>query len=118
MDRDDDMDFPILGLIALESKGPYLTPRSVADIWLSHMPFGLVYTAENVAYRNFVANIWPPESAIRRNPYREWIGAQIRADIFGYALPVGRKKQPLWHSRMGVYLIKKMASTAKCLWQL
>ena len=87
MDRDDDMEFPILGLIALESKGPDLTPRSVADVWLSSMPFGLVYTAENIAYRNFVANIWPPESAIRRNPYREWIGAQIRADIWGYVTP-------------------------------
>ena len=111
MDRDDDMDFPILGLIALESKGPYLTPRSVADIWLSHMPFGLVYTAENVAYRNFVANIWPPESAIRRNPYREWIGAQIRADIFGYAAPGWPEKAAalafqdgcISHQKNGIY---------------
>ena len=30
---------------------------------------------------------WPPESATWRNPYREWIGAQIRVDIFGYVTP-------------------------------
>ena len=87
MARDDDMDYPILGLLALESKGAEFTPRNVANVWLSRMPFHLLYTAENSAYRNFVNRRWPPESATWRNPYREWIGAQIRADIFGYVTP-------------------------------
>ena len=29
----------------------------------------------------------PPRSATFRNAYREWIGAQIRADSFGYVNP-------------------------------
>ncbi|MGI9322702.1 MAG: ADP-ribosylglycohydrolase family protein [Pseudomonadales bacterium] len=87
MARDDDMDFPILGLLALEQKGAQLTPRTMASTWTSYMPFGLTYTAEEVAYRNFALKIWPPESALHRNPFREWIGAQIRADIFGYTAP-------------------------------
>ena len=87
MARDDDMDYPILGLIALERKGSELTPRDMANTWLNYMPFNLLYTAENVAYRNFVNRLWPPESASWRNPFREWIGAQIRADIFGYVTP-------------------------------
>lgn len=87
MARDDDMDFPILGLLALESKGADFTPRNMANVWLSHMPISLLYTAENTAYRNFVNQYWPPLSASWRNPYREWIGAQIRADIFGYVSP-------------------------------
>ena len=87
MARDDDMDYPILGLLALEGKGAELTSRNMANTWLSRMPFHLLYTAESVAYRNFVNRRWPPESATWRNPYREWIGAQIRADIFGYVTP-------------------------------
>ena len=87
MARDDDMDYPILGLLALERHGNELTPRNMANTWLSRMPFHTLYTAENVAYRNFVNRRWPPESASWRNPFREWIGAQIRADIFGYVAP-------------------------------
>ena len=87
MARDDDLDYPILGLLALERNGAELTSRNMANVWLSRMPYNLVYTAESVAYRNFVNRRWPPESATWRNPYREWIGAQIRADVFGWAAP-------------------------------
>lgn len=87
MARDDDMDYPILGLLALESKGAELTSRNMANTWLGRMPFHFLYTAESVAYRNFVNRRWPPESATWRNPYREWIGAQIRADVFGWVMP-------------------------------
>ncbi|MHC5034917.1 MAG: ADP-ribosylglycohydrolase family protein, partial [Planctomycetota bacterium] len=76
--RDDDLDYTIVGLRILEDHGREFTPRQVADFWLEHLPYHCTYTAERAAYRNFVNGIWPPESALRRNPYREWIGAQIR----------------------------------------
>jgi ADP-ribosylglycohydrolase len=87
MERDDDMDYPILGLLLLEQKGLDFTSRGMANLWLGYLPYQLVYTAESVAYRNFVNDRWPPESATYRNPFREWIGAQIRADIFGWVTP-------------------------------
>lgn len=87
MARDDDIDYTILGLYYLEHFGPEFTADDVADTWLSHLPFHMVYTAEREAYRNLVNGIRPPDSARYRNPYREWIGAQIRADAFGYACP-------------------------------
>ena len=111
MDRDDDMDFPILGLLALESKGSGLTPRGIANTWVSRIPFAQTYTAEGVAYRNFALGIWPPDSAQYRNPFREWIGAQIRGDIFGYVMP-GRPQQAaelafkdasISHTKNGIY---------------
>jgi ADP-ribosylglycohydrolase len=90
--RDDDTDYTIIGLRILEDHGREFTPRQVAEFWLHHMPYACTYTAERVAYRNFVNDIWPPDSALHRNPYREWIGAQIRADAFGYACP-GRPEE-------------------------
>jgi ADP-ribosylglycohydrolase len=85
--RDDDTDYTVIGLHYLEENGPNLTSQDVANQWQQHLPFHCVYTAERVAYRNLVNGIMPPESASFRNPYREWIGAQIRCDAFGYAAP-------------------------------
>ncbi len=90
--RDDDTDYTIVGLGILERHGREFTPRQVAEFWMAHLPYACTYTAERVAYRNFVNGIWPPESAMHFNPYREWIGAQIRADCFGYACP-GRPEE-------------------------
>lgn len=87
MARDDDMDYTILGLHILETHGLDFTMQNVADTWLNRMPYHLVYTAERVAYRNLVNGIRPPESAMHNNPFREWIGAQIRADAWGYVTP-------------------------------
>ncbi|MBC7289566.1 MAG: ADP-ribosylglycohydrolase family protein, partial [Armatimonadetes bacterium] len=85
--RDDDTDYTILGIHTLEECGHDFEPIDVAMQWLNHLPYFRVYTAERAAYRNFVDEIWPPESAFHLNPYREWIGAQIRADAWGYAAP-------------------------------
>ena len=87
MARDDDMDYTVLGLHVLERFGRGFTPRNVADTWLATMPYHMTYTAEREAYRNFVMEVWPPASATTRNPYREWIGAQIRCDGWAYAAP-------------------------------
>jgi len=87
MARDDDIDYTVLGLHILENHGQNFTSRNVAETWLYLLPYQQVYTAERVAYRNLVNGIFPPESATYMNPYREWIGAQIRADTWGYVTP-------------------------------
>lgn len=85
--RDDDVDYTILGLHLLETYGTGLGPEDVASEWLLRLPFHQVYTAERVTYRNLVNGLDPRVAGAHRNPYREWIGALIRADIFGYAHP-------------------------------
>jgi len=87
MPRDDDLDYTILGLHVLEEHGFGFTAADVASEWLTHLPYNLVYTAERVAYKNLINGLKPTETATYQNPYREWIGAQIRADIFGYVAP-------------------------------
>lgn len=85
--RDDDIDYTILALHLLEQHGAALTPGDVGRAWLRLLPIEQTYTAERAAYISLVAGDLPPRTATRRNPYREWIGAQIRADVFGYVHP-------------------------------
>ncbi|NLB54877.1 MAG: ADP-ribosylglycohydrolase family protein [Lentisphaerae bacterium] len=84
MPEDDDTNYTVAGMALVKSKGIGFTPTDMANFWMANLPIHHVCTAERVAYRNFVNNIEPPGSAGVRNPYREWIGAQIRADFFGY----------------------------------
>jgi ADP-ribosylglycohydrolase len=85
--RDDDIDYTILGVHILEEHGFGFGPEHVATEWLDHFPFTQIFTAERAAYRNLLQGMQPPETAVHDNPYREWIGAQIRADAWGYVSP-------------------------------
>ncbi|MDE2702926.1 MAG: ADP-ribosylglycohydrolase family protein [Chloroflexi bacterium] len=85
MARDDDIDYMIFALANLERNGFDFAASDVAEAWLEGIPANMTYTAERVAYKNLMLGIAPPESATVRNPFREWIGAQIRTDVYGYA---------------------------------
>ncbi|MGA0568063.1 ADP-ribosylglycohydrolase family protein [Rathayibacter sp. KR2-224] len=85
--RDDDIDYPILALHLLETHGRSLRPEDVGEAWLGLFPLKQVYTAERAAYINLANGVPVPRTASYRNPYREWIGAQIRGDVPGYVNP-------------------------------
>lgn len=85
MPEDDDTNYTVTGLAIMAQKGADFCPEDVATFWLQNIPILHTYTAERIAYRNLTNLVPPPASASYRNPYREWIGAQIRADFWGYA---------------------------------
>jgi ADP-ribosylglycohydrolase len=87
MPEDDDTNYTILYLKTLETCGRDFTSDDVVTSWLTNVPILHVCTAERVAYKNFVDLVMPPLSGSWYNAYREWIGAQIRADLFGYINP-------------------------------
>lgn len=84
---DDDTNYTVLAGVLIDKYGRDFTPWDVSRVWLDYQPKNAYCTAERVAFCNFVKGYNPPESAIYKNPYREWIGAQIRADYFGYINP-------------------------------
>lgn len=92
MPEDDDTNYTILALKLLEQYGADFTPEDVAECWLMNLPLLHLCTAERVAYINLAKSIFPPESAVHKNAYREYIGAQIRGDLFGYINPGNMKK--------------------------
>ena len=111
MARDDDTDYTMLALRILEKHGGGFTSANVGTEWLLALPFHMVYTAERVAYRNLIYGVVPPSTATRYNPYREWIGALIRGDMFGYVLPgrparaasLAYQDAALSHTANGIY---------------
>lgn len=109
--RDDDIDYAILGLHLLETHGRMLSRENVADAWLTLLPYRQVYTAERAAYRNLILGIPLDRVAVTRNPYREWIGALIRGDAFGWTNPgdprsaimIAHQDASLSHVGNGIY---------------
>jgi len=95
MEPDDDIHYTLIGLKVLEEKGPDFAWHDVARDWNSSLPYYAICTAETQAIMNFNLKtprmggdrIYPTPEFTRRNnnPYREWIGAQIRADGWAYA---------------------------------
>ncbi|MEU0405702.1 ADP-ribosylglycohydrolase family protein [Streptomyces sp. NPDC006197] len=111
MPEDDDLNYPLLNLLLLQRYGRDFTTADVARLWLDELPAGRTFTAERVAYRNLLDGVEPPLTAVRRNPFREWIGAQIRADVHGWTHPgdpvaaaaQAHRDAVLTHTANGVY---------------
>ena len=106
---DDDLIYTLLGLLILEDAGPDFAVEDVGRAWLRYLPFAC--TAEDIALANLehgvpadqagAATGQPPLArachlseelpaemgAPLENPYRQWIGADIRSDPWGYVAP-------------------------------
>ncbi|UNM16736.1 ADP-ribosylglycohydrolase family protein [Streptomyces formicae] len=111
MPEDDDLNYPLLDLLLLQRYGHGFRTADVARLWLDELPAGRTFTAERVAYRNLLDGIEPPLTAAHRNPFREWIGAAIRADVHGWTHPgdpaaaaeQAHRDAALTHTANGVY---------------
>ncbi|MDX2675321.1 ADP-ribosylglycohydrolase family protein [Streptomyces sp. NY05-11A] len=109
--RDDDVDYAVLGLDLLETHGFGFSTEQVGDLWLLRLPYLQTFTAERAAYRNLANGLRPPLTATYDNPYQEWIGALIRADVHGWTSPglprraaaLARRDAVLSHTGNGVY---------------
>ncbi|MFF7895791.1 ADP-ribosylglycohydrolase family protein [Streptomyces sp. NPDC007907] len=111
MPEDDDLDYPLLNLVLLQRHGRSFTLTDLARTWLDELPAGRTFTAERIAYRNLLTGVEPPHTARHRNPFREWIGALIRADVHGWTHPgdpaaaaqQAHRDATLTHTANGVY---------------
>ncbi len=84
---DDDTNYTVMAQLLIENHGRDFTSKDVGETWLSSQPVYKYYTAERIAFKNLINGYTAPASAMYKNPYREWIGAQIRGDYFGYINP-------------------------------
>ncbi len=111
MPADDDTNYTVLYQEIIETYGKDFTPYDVSRAWINMQNKNAYCTAERVAFCNFIKGYEPPKSAIYKNPYREWIGAQIRADYFGYinvgnpelAAEMAWRDASISHTKNGIY---------------
>src|SRR5690554_187830 len=87
MQPDDDLNYLVLAQLIVDDFGRNFTAYDVSRAWLKYQTKDAYCTAEKVAFRNFINGYAPPQSAIYKNPFREFIGAQIRVDYYGYINP-------------------------------
>lgn len=108
---DDDTNYMVLAQLIVEKYGRDFTPENVGQAWMDLQPREAYCTAERIAFNNLVCGFRPPYTAVWHNHYREWIGAQIRGDYFGYINPGQPEKaaEMAWrdasisHIKNGIY---------------
>lgn len=118
---DDDINYTVLALMMLEEHGRDLKTTDVAVAWLKYLPAGVTFTAERAAYRTLLHLTndtaimgLPPDFDLSKcadNEWSEWIGAQIRADMYGWVCPkrpevaagLARRDAALSHKGEGIY---------------
>ena len=118
---DDDINYTVLALMLLEDHGDRLTTEDVARTWIRLLPAGATWTAERAAYKTllcemadeFVNGAKPGFDLAQcsDNTWNEWIGGQIRADLYGWVCPgrpelaadLATRDASLSHRNEGVY---------------
>ena len=94
---DDDINYTVLALLLLEQEGIDFQTANVARYWLNLLPAGGTWTAERAAYRTLLdrmdnefvngADAGFDLADCSDNAFNDWIGAQIRADLYGWVCP-------------------------------
>jgi ADP-ribosylglycohydrolase len=111
MAEDDDLNYPLIALLTVEKFGRDFNTDHIADQWLKNLPAGKVFTAERIVYRNLLDGLDPMIVGGLNNPFKEWIGALIRTDLYGWINPGNPKLaaqmayRDAWlsHRRNGLY---------------
>lgn len=117
--EDDDLNYMCLAVKLLERRGFTFTTLDVGLNWLGSIPFLWTWGPEHVVYLNLATAVGehePGEIDLEEitnylNPGVEYIGAQIRTDVYGYVCPglpelaaeLAWRDAYLTHRRSGTY---------------
>ena len=118
---DDDINYTVLALQLMENHGLELDTADVARTWLRCLPVASTFTAERAAFKTLLAkahDFFPfgaepgfDLAECSDNEWNDWIGAQIRADLYGWVCPdrpalaadLARRDASLSHRKEGVH---------------
>ncbi len=132
-EQDDDITYLVLALMMLENHGLDLNTDDVARSWINLLPAGATFTAEREAYLKLLTHIDMAYQfggerkfdldLINENEFNDWIGAQIRIDMYGWVLPgnaslaadLARRDAQLSHRGCAVECSAYIAALAACI---
>lgn len=119
---DDDINYTLMGMMALEQFGIGFTKRNLRDLWINHLPISTTWGPERVMLLRSGMTYWEFDKADFRHeeiegwpgfltPDSELCGAAIRADAYGYACPgqpalaaeLAWRDASFTHRRTGIY---------------
>ena len=130
---DDDINYTVLALMLIEHYGLDFSTEDVGRAWLSWLPGGMTFTAEREAYVRLLEKAGtgftfgvPAAFDIAEcadNEFNDWIGAQIRADLYGWIVPgqprlaadLAGRDAALSHRAEGVYGAQFVAAAGAAL---
>ncbi len=117
--EDDDLNYMCLAVKLLETYGPRFATLDVGMNWLQSIPFLWTWGPEHAVYLNLATAVGEHRAteinleavSTYLNPGTEWLGAQIRTDVFGYVCPgnpdlaaeFAWRDAYLTHRKSGVY---------------
>ncbi|GAA3215225.1 ADP-ribosylglycohydrolase family protein [Dactylosporangium siamense] len=92
---DDDINYTLLGMLALERHGAGFTKADLRRLWLDNIPLGFTWGPERTFLTKQGLAMGIEDNPVQdldalpatRNPWEELCGAMIRADAYGYACP-------------------------------
>lgn len=121
--EDDDLNYMCLAVKLLETHGPDFATLDVGMNWLQSIPFLWTWGPEHVVYLNLATAVGEHRAnhidlkAVTGylNPGTEWIGAQIRTDVYGYVCPGDPEMaaQLAWHD---AYLTHRKSGIYGAMW--
>ncbi|WP_171630438.1 ADP-ribosylglycohydrolase family protein [Paenibacillus plantarum] len=126
---DDDINYTLVGMLAVEQFGTAFTQLDLRNLWLNHLPISTTWGPERVmllrsglSYLEHDKSPIPLEEIGRwadvLTPDSELCGAAIRADAYGYACPgnpalaaeLAWRDASFTHRRTGVYATMFLAA--------
>lgn len=121
--EDDDLNYMCLAVKLLERVGRNFSTLDVGINWLESIPFMWTWGPEHVVYLNLataIGNHQPEQVDLEAvtgflNPGIEWIGAQIRTDVYGYVCP-GLPQLAAEFAWRDAYLTHRMSGIYGPMW--
>ncbi len=108
---DDDINYTILAMLALERHGKDFTHDDMTVLWLYNLPVLATFGPERTRLLSSGLRSLGLAGGVVPNPGAELCGALIRADAYGYACPgrpalaaeLAHRDASYTHSRTGIY---------------